>query len=130
MEAGGFKIDPRPFAIRPVVEEVRDLFSLQARQKGMALETNIVLDVPETLVGDARRLQQVLLNLTGNAIKFTEKGHVSIAVSRESPLLFCVKDSGTGIPAEMLETIFDPFTYCKKHGGRDSALPFPNGLLN
>jgi len=129
MEAGGFKIEPSPFDIRSVVEEVRDLFSLQARQKGIALETNIAPDVPETLVGDARRLRQVLLNLTGNALKFTETGYVAIAVSRESPLLFCVKDSGTGIPAEMLETIFNPFTSCHKNGGRGLGLAISKRLV-
>lgn len=129
MEAGGFKIEPRPFAIRPVVEEVRGLFSLQARQKGIALATNIAPDVPETFVGDAGRLRQVLLNLTGNAIKFTETGYVSIAVSHESPMLFCVKDSGTGIPAEMLETIFDPFTCGHKNGGRGLGLAISKRLV-
>ncbi|MCK9588665.1 MAG: ATP-binding protein [Terrimicrobiaceae bacterium] len=129
MEAGGFKIESRPFAIRPVVDEVCELFSLQARQKGIALETNIAPDVPETLVGDARRLRQVLLNLTGNAIKFTEKGHVAIAVSRESPILFCVKDSGTGIPVEMLDAIFNPFTSCHKNGGLGLGLAISKRLV-
>jgi len=129
MEAGGFKIESRPFAIRPVVEEVRALFSLQTRQKGIALETNIAPDVPEMLVGDARRLRQVLLNLTGNAIKFTETGYVSIAVSHESPMLFCVKDSGPGIPAEMLGAIFNPFTCCHKNGGRGLGLAISKRLV-
>jgi signal transduction histidine kinase len=129
MEAGGFKIEPRPFAIRSVVDEVCELFSLQARQKGIALETNIAPDVPETLVGDAGRLRQVLLNLTGNAIKFTEKGHVAIAVSRDSPILFCVKDSGTGISSEMLKTIFNPFTCCHKNGGRGLGLAISKRLV-
>jgi len=129
MEAGGFQIEPHPFDIRSVVEEVRDLFSLQTRQKGITLETNISLDVPETFVGDARRLRQVLLNLTGNAIKFTDTGYVSIAVSSESPLLFCVKDSGTGIPAEMLDAIFNPFTSCHKNGGRGLGLAISKRLV-
>lgn len=129
MEADGFKIESRLFAIRPIVEEVRSLFSLQARQKGIALETNIAPAVPETLIGDAKRLRQVLLNLTGNAIKFTENGYVSIAVSRESPILFCVKDSGTGIPSEMLETIFNPFTCCHKNGGQGLGLAISKRLV-
>lgn len=129
MEAGGFKIEPRPFDIRPVVEEVRDLFSLQARQKGIVLETNIASDVPELFVGDAGRLRQVLLNLAGNALKFTETGYVSIAVSHESPMLFCVKDSGPGIPAEVLETIFDPFTCGHKNGGRGLGLAISKRLV-
>lgn len=129
MEAGGFKIESRPFAIRPVVEEMRTMFSLQARQKGIVLETNVAPDVPETLFGDARRLRQVLLNLTGNSIKFTETGHVTITVSREASTLFCVKDSGPGIPPEMLETIFDPFTCGHKSGGRGLGLAISKRLV-
>ncbi len=127
MEAGGFPIETHPFDPRSVIGEVRDLFSLQARQKGIALETNIAANVPDRLVGDARRLRQVLLNLTGNAIKFTETGCVSIAVSHD--LLFCVKDTGPGISPVLLDTIFEPFTSYHKNGGRGLGLAISKRLV-
>jgi signal transduction histidine kinase len=70
-----------------------------------------------------------LLNLTGNGIKFTETGSVSIAVSLESSMLFCVKDSGTGISSEMLETIFNPFTCGHKDRGWRLGLAISKRLV-
>ena len=116
IEAGKLDLDPSPFDLRDAIDETLQTLALRAHAKGLELACRIAPDVPDALVGDAGRLRQVLVNLVGNAIKFTERGEVIVTVVREagrrrarSSLRFAVADTGIGIPAEKLEAIFEPF---------------------
>jgi PAS domain S-box-containing protein len=107
-----------PFALRECVSGTVDLLSLKARQKGLELKLDIDPEGPEIVVGDPDRLRQVLVNLIGNAIKFTEKGEISVRVHScpQQPgddrhcLLFAVRDTGIGISAEGQQRLFQAFS--------------------
>src|SRR5262249_50088717 len=104
-----------PFALRDTVGEALKPLALRAHQRGLELMADVGPDLPATIVGDPIRLQQVLTNLVGNAIKFTERGHVLLEIREEgrhedSTLLhFRVGVAGMGIPAEKHATIFEAF---------------------
>jgi len=122
MEAGRMELEFLPFHPREVVAEVARLLESGGRKKGLRIAWEVASEVPATVLGDALRLRQVLLNLGGNAVKFTDRGSVSIAVSARPPdqsvapgepldiLDFSVRDTGIGIPADKLKAIFDPFS--------------------
>ena len=116
IEAGRMRLESRPFSLRRVVEESVRMAQPKAGQKGLTLSWSISDDVPDRLAGDVHRLGQVLMNLVGNAVKFTAEGGVRVDVDREntapSPTVtvcFRVRDTGIGIPAELQERIFEPF---------------------
>lgn len=118
LEADALRIAPAPFPLRPLMEEVHRVLSLQAAQKNIRLELRIDADVPAELVGDAGRLRQIVTNLVCNALKFTDQGRVSVRISHSaSPssrgadvrLKFLVEDTGIGIAPEKLESVFQPF---------------------
>ena len=130
IEAGRLEIESMPFEPACVLEQVISNCNVQARDKDLTLEVSISPDVPEWVMGDAFRLRQVLLNLTGNAIKFTEAGSVAVDVETvaaqgdggEAMLRFSVTDTGIGIPAEKQAAIFESFTQAdgstsRKYGG-------------
>ena len=104
IEAGKFEIEAIPFDLRESLGETMKSLGVRAHQKGLELVYDVQPGVPEALLGDPGRIRQVLVNLVGNAIKFTEKGEVFIDVEEESQgeavtcLHFKVKDSGVGIP--------------------------------
>src|SRR5262249_30748605 len=120
VEAGKLDLDRVPFRLRESLDDTLSALALRARQKGLELACRIDPDVPEGLVGDPGRLRQVLVNLVGNAVKFTERGEVVVRVEREAhsgeraegsgeagaprsalhTLLFSVRDTGIGIPAD------------------------------
>jgi PAS domain S-box-containing protein len=122
IEAGKIEIDHTPYAIRRAVDEVVTFFTPKARAAGLTLHTNIDVDVPSVVNGDPNRLRQILVNLVGNAIKFTERGHITVNVScgrggnivdsnlREVRLFFGVTDTGIGIPADKIGQLFRPFS--------------------
>ncbi|MBX3440587.1 MAG: response regulator, partial [Planctomycetaceae bacterium] len=116
MEAGRFELDAEPFMTREIVDGIVKTLSLRAYEKGLELAARSAPDVPNRLLGDGRRLRQVLMNLTGNAIKFTEQGEVLVSAGVESRtadevvLLFSVKDTGIGIAPRDQKAIFAPFT--------------------
>ena len=116
IEAGKMTLDPKPFDLAVCLEETLRAVALQAHQKGLELLCRIGASVPETIVGDAGRLRQILVNLIGNAIKFTEKGEVLVEAGVESRsesavvLRFTVTDTGIGIEPGMQEAIFEAFT--------------------
>jgi signal transduction histidine kinase/CheY-like chemotaxis protein len=116
IEAGRLTIDAIPFQLRDRLAESLKVLSLKAQQKGLAFSADVAADVPVSVVGDWSRLQQVLTNLVGNAIKFTERGRITVRLQLmdQSPadvtLHFTVIDSGVGIPRDRQTAIFDPFT--------------------
>ena len=113
MEHGSVVLEPRDFSLRELCRDLLATLRLGAAAKGLGLGLEYPDELPEFFVGDALRLQQVLLNLLGNAIKFTERGQVRLVVHYLSPtqtLQVQVCDTGIGIPADRLERIFDPFS--------------------
>ncbi|MEO5988529.1 MAG: response regulator [Candidatus Eisenbacteria bacterium] len=115
IEAGKLNIEPLPFDLRVAVEEVAELLAARAAEKDLELVLRYMPDTPQRLVGDPGRIRQVLLNLAGNALKFTSKGHVLIAVETpevtetEALVRISVEDTGIGIPAEKLPQLFTRF---------------------
>jgi two-component system sensor histidine kinase/response regulator len=116
IEAGNLELDPISFKLPDLLGDVLKILALRAHAKGLELVGDIAADVPEWVVGDPGRLRQVIVNLIGNAIKFTERGEIvlrAMVKSRtctESVLEFSVVDTGTGIAAERLGVIFAPFS--------------------
>jgi signal transduction histidine kinase/DNA-binding NarL/FixJ family response regulator len=116
MEAGKLDLDEEDFDLPGVVSSVVTLLAVRAREKGLALDVAIAPEVPRALRGDPGRLRQVLLNLVGNAIKFTDHGSVRVEVTRarergdRTALRFEVTDTGPGIPSEAQPRLFQEFT--------------------
>jgi len=115
IEAGKLSFEARNFDLRATVEQAVETVAPTARKKSLELVTLVYRDVPEQLCGDAGRLRQVLLNLVGNAVKFTDKGEVVVRVKKQAEtethvtLQFSVTDTGIGIPKELQENIFEAF---------------------
>ena len=117
IEAGKMKLDAVDFAPREVIHNIGLILLPQARAKRLDYTVDIAADVPETLCGDARHLRQILLNLAGNAVKFTDKGSVRLRVESLTAgdegapvrLRFTVADTGIGIPASLRTRLFDAF---------------------
>lgn len=127
------------FSSRRLVEEIVALFSTQMQVKGLGFPVTIADDVPEKIFGDEGRVRQILLNLVGNALKFTEEGSVSLSLKADNSipdqtwLEFSVSDSGPGIPPDDIELIFDAFqqadsTSTRRHGGAGLGLSISRGL--
>ncbi|MET0285438.1 MAG: response regulator [Polyangiales bacterium] len=114
IEAGKLELERAPIALRDLLEEIWRALSLRAQRKGLQLVFDIDAEVPDHVAGDAGRLQQVLVNLLDNAIKFTERGQVKLEVQRvarvgEVALAFTVTDTGIGIAADNLSRVFGAF---------------------
>ena len=115
IEAGKLELSPCSFSLRGTVEEGVRMLVVTARQKGLTLNVDIPPEVPDSLIGDPVRLRQILSNLVGNAIKFTDRGEVAVRVMVEqrtpasARLHFLVRDTGIGIPLEQQACIFEPF---------------------
>ena len=133
LEAGRVQLETAPFALRPTIAAQLALVRGAADAKGLALGHSIAADVPEWVLGDAARIGQVLLNLVGNAIKFTAVGSVQLDVqlSRQTGddcvLDFAVRDTGIGLAAEVAQKIFQPFVQAdsstsRKYGGTGLGL--------
>lgn len=117
IEAGKLEIDNHPFSLTNVIDETLSLFFLRAKNKGIRLDSEISPNLSSSVYGDPIRIQQVLINLLGNAIKFTQEGSISVSVYQDFDLEYHkeilvieVKDTGMGIPPEKLEKIFESFT--------------------
>ncbi len=114
--SGHLELEIAPLNIRQVLDQTAHVLAARAGEKGLAFYCAQPDDLPRAVLGDKLRLQQVLLNLGGNAVKFTERGEVAIEVEVESLergeacLKFAVRDTGVGIPQEDLDRIFEPFT--------------------
>jgi signal transduction histidine kinase/CheY-like chemotaxis protein len=140
IEAGKLEIESIPFDLRESLGETMKSLSVRASQKGLELIYDVQPEVPEAVLGDPGRIRQVLVNLVGNAIKFTEKGEVFISVNQESHedpvacLHFTVKDTGVGIPHEKQGKIFEAFTQAdgsmaRKYGGTGLGLTICTRLV-
>jgi PAS domain S-box-containing protein len=142
IDAGRLEVEAIPFSPRTIVEEVGDLLNQQATAKGIDLAVLVHHEVPYRVVGDPTRLRQVLLNLTSNAVKFTDVGEVVVELSAEldargkSPaiLRFAVRDTGIGIPADKLEKLFRSFTQAdssttRRFGGTGLGLAISKRLV-
>ncbi len=139
LEADRTELEPRPVALRLLVEDVLDLLASQARAKNTELVYWCTAQVPEGIVVDENRLRQVLLNLVGNAVKFTQGGHVEVEVSLgveagRRMLRFNVRDTGIGIPPERVATLFEPFTQVdasitRRFGGTGLGLAISKRLV-
>ena len=136
IESGRIEIESREYSPRQLVADVGELFAEPARAKGLALETTVEPGTPGTVLGDAFRVRQVLANLVGNAIKFTERGRVGIHVRAAGPsrLSFRVSDTGIGIPREVRDRLFAPFMQAdasttRKYGGTGLGLAIASKLV-
>ncbi len=116
IEAGQISLDKIEFNLRKIIRKAVSLYELKADEKGLKLETEIQSNIPDTLEGDPTRLSQILVNLLGNAVKFTDKGSVKLSVGLQNKdkddieLRFSVKDTGLGISEESREKLFKPFS--------------------
>ena len=129
MEAGKLSLDPVEFNLKTSIDETMLLFGSRAEQKKIGLAHSVAADLPVLLITDPGRLRQIVVNLVGNAIKFTEHGEVVLRVERGSgdTLHISVKDTGIGIPADKHRTIFDSFSQAdtsttRKFGGTGLGL--------
>ena len=151
IEAGRLDLNPVDFSLKDCLEQTGRMLSLQIANKKLEYSLLVADDVPDRLVGDPDRLRQILLNLVGNAIKFTDQGGISISVRRQAPaaagagadtgadadgvtLLFAVRDSGVGIPADKQGLIFDAFRQAdgsttRKYGGTGLGLAICSRLV-
>jgi PAS domain S-box-containing protein len=122
IEAGKIEIEHSPFSLRDCIDEISALFTPRAREAGLTITTSVAPGIPVLVSSDHGRLRQILSNLVGNAIKFTEKGGITISVSaapeevmsdgthRAVRLQFSVRDTGIGIPREKIGQLFRPFS--------------------
>jgi signal transduction histidine kinase/DNA-binding response OmpR family regulator len=115
MEAGKTALHPREFELRPSVEEALKPLALRAASRGLEFDCRIAEDVPQFVIADSERFRQILLNLVGNAIKFTPSGSVSVRIEpafedRPERLRLLISDTGIGIALERQEAVFEPFT--------------------
>ena len=140
IEAGKLELDPIEFKIRDTIEEAAGMLALPAHEKGLELVTDIQPGVAEILIGDPVRLRQVLFNLLGNAIKFTEQGEVILRVEVMEKgqdgvcLHFSVRDTGIGIPTDRQKAVFEAFTQAdnsttRKYGGTGLGLTITSRLV-
>jgi signal transduction histidine kinase/ActR/RegA family two-component response regulator len=146
IEAGRFDLDHEPFRLRESLDAVLRMVAAEARRKGLALTCHVQPDVPGVLVGDVSRLRQVVLNLVGNSVKFTDHGRISVEVEREEPsgpngqpsgctLRFTVRDTGIGIEKAKQSLIFEAFAQAdgstrRKFGGTGLGLTISSRLVS
>ncbi|MBU8870041.1 MAG: response regulator [Gemmatimonadales bacterium] len=140
IEAGKLLIEEAPFGLRKMIQDIQVISGNLAKEKGLDFDVQVHADAPNDLIGDVFRIRQVLINLIGNAVKFTHAGYVGIIVVLESSqenscrLTFSVKDSGVGIPLDKQNAIFEHFTQAdssttRSYGGTGLGLAICNQLV-
>ncbi len=141
IDAGQLALDPAPFRLAEAVEDVATLVSARAQEKDLELIVRIDPTLPEHLVGDVGRIRQIVTNLMGNAVKFTEKGHVLVDVSgtldpatATASLIFKITDTGVGIPPEKVKQVFEKFSQIdasstRRHEGTGLGLAISTKLV-
>ncbi len=139
IEAGQLPIQKEVFSPRELIADIHTLFASQIRQKGLEFCISIDDSIPEAILGDAGRIRQILVNLLGNALKFTRQGSITLRVrasaedSSGSQLTFSVQDTGEGITPDRVDAIFEPFTQAdssisRRHGGTGLGLSISRRL--
>ncbi|MGN7612856.1 PAS domain S-box protein [Magnetococcales bacterium HHB-1] len=122
IEAGQMELYVAPFQLRDIIEQVVSVLSVQADEKQIRLDARVSPDLPITVVGDQQRLRQILINLIGNAVKFTQIGTITIDVEiadkKDDQVLFSVKDTGIGIALADQKKIFEPFSQAEDFRSR------------
>ena len=143
IEAGKLDLDQTPFSIRESLGDAMKTLALRAHKKGLELACRVDSAVPDALIGDPARLRQIIVNLVGNAIKFTAQGEVVVRVRTDAAagdgdeaitLRFSVRDTGIGIPAEKQAVIFDAFRQAdastnRRYGGTGLGLSISRNLV-
>jgi PAS domain S-box-containing protein len=139
IESGKLEMECAPFSLRRTLEEITRVLSVRANEKGLSFYCQMPDEIPDAVIGDRTRLQQVLLNLAGNAIKFTERGEVEVSVhilsqEDEACLEFAVRDTGIGISSSDLERLFQPFAQAdasmtRRFGGTGLGLSISKSLV-
>ncbi|XPV76892.1 MAG: PAS domain S-box protein [Desulfovibrio sp.] len=142
IEAGKLELSIQPFYIEELATTVTDVFRFEAEEKGLNLELRVDENTPPMVQGDEGRIRQVLFNLIGNAMKFTQQGHVLIEISplpyQKNPhlqnILFTISDTGIGIPQDNIDKVFEAFTqvdgsYTRLHQGAGLGLRIVNRLV-
>ncbi|NND77632.1 MAG: response regulator [Flavobacteriales bacterium] len=140
IESGKLELEKRSFSVKKVLDDVLRINSQAAKGKGIKLSSSIDHEMPEAVIGDPSRLMQILLNLMGNAIKFTPEGNVELKAFIEKDtgndvlIKFSVKDTGIGIPPEKIDMIFNRFTQAessttRKYGGTGLGLSIVKKLV-
>ncbi|HTK86278.1 MAG TPA: response regulator [Nitrospiraceae bacterium] len=140
VEAGYVELERIEFDLREVVDKASEIMALRAQEKDLELGCSVAPEVPVWFIGDPNRLKQILLNLIGNAIKFTEKGEVVLRVVQDpdakqsGALRFMVSDTGIGIPSEKLDGVFERFVQAdssttRKYGGTGLGLTISKRLV-
>lgn len=139
-EFGSLQLQPMPFRLRETLRQtIRPLFA-QAEQMGLGTSCDLDPDLPDEVIGDPARLQQILVNLIGNGIKFTQEGSIAFLAqcrsrnAKHAELLFTLSDTGVGIPPEKHELIFQPFTQndgstTRRYGGAGLGLAISSRLI-
>jgi PAS domain S-box-containing protein len=141
LEAGKMGLEKIPFSLHDMIHDLTSLFSVTATKKGLILETGIASEIPAILIGDPFRLRQIISNLIGNALKFTEKGRIDLAVGLagrhgddEIDLEFIIRDTGIGILDEKFKLLFQSFSQAdnsstRKYGGTGLGLAISKKLV-
>ncbi len=140
VEASQLELERTRFSLNDLLEKVTEMVAVRSAEKGLALVCEIAPEVPRDLIGDPTRLRQVLLNLLGNAIKFTESGEVALRVTQDGDvsvsgvLRFTISDTGIGIPGEKLGAVFERFTQAdssttRRYGGSGLGLTISKRLV-
>ena len=136
IEARKLELERVPFSVKEVVRATVKTFSVQARNKQLSLQCDFSTDLPEMAIGDPGRLRQILMNLVGNALKFTNQGEIMVRVMRlhEDTLQFSVSDTGIGIPPEKQKSIFEAFIQAdnsatRHYGGTGLGLAIVSQLV-
>ncbi|MGI9351629.1 MAG: response regulator [Rhizobiaceae bacterium] len=140
IDAGQMELDPAPFSMAEAIEDVATLVAAKVAEKDLELAVRIAPVLPEQFVGDVGRIRQIVTNLAGNAVKFTEEGHILVdidgsAENGEAKLKISVTDTGIGIEEEKLNSIFEKFSQVdesatRKHEGTGLGLAISASLVN
>jgi PAS domain S-box-containing protein len=139
IDAGQLVLDPTPFALAEAIEDVATLISTRAKEKDLELIVRVQPGLADTYVGDAGRLRQIITNLIGNAVKFTDSGHVLVDASGErldgaTKIRIAVTDTGIGIPADKIASVFEKFSQVdasstRRHEGTGLGLAITSRLV-
>jgi signal transduction histidine kinase/CheY-like chemotaxis protein/HPt (histidine-containing phosphotransfer) domain-containing protein len=140
IEAGKIVVERTDFSLREVAQSVRDMLMLKAEEKGIEFKLSVDEQIPQRLIGDPTRTNQILINLAGNAVKFTEKGYVAIDVriarqeGKKAWIQFDIIDTGIGIAPDYVDKVFESFTQAgtdiaRKFGGTGLGLTISKQLV-